>query len=71
MTTYTFSADHVVAEYCFVNEPIRVGQDSFYGTYYAAHGKLGCGRNYQTPETAIRELVMAHGCYNVRIHAEG
>jgi len=66
------SANHSSADWTLVNQPFavvesgefgayRVGGDSANG-YYAIAPKFGCGRNANSPESAIRNLVLSNGC---------
>ena len=69
-TRFCFSSEHVDAKWRFTMEPIRVTSESVHGepAYYADHGAFGCGRNYPTPKTAIRELIKSAACFNIQIH---
>jgi hypothetical protein len=68
-TEYRFSADHVSPSWRFDNEPITVfdGTDESGLVYYSTHPKLGCSKNYKTPDEAIRGMVGEHGCTNIRV----
>lgn len=74
---YIFSADHVLPDWRFENEPISVSCHRGYGDsanpieradYYSAnHARLGCSKGAATPEAAIRGMVAEHGCTNIRV----
>lgn len=69
-TTYIVTATHPHPEYCFDRTEVKVSQDAFDRSYYATHPKLGCGKNYGTPQQAIRALFNDHACSVVRIDNE-
>jgi len=66
---FLVTADHVDPYWACENMLFRVKQDIADGRFYAQARKYGCGRNYATPESAIRWLLKANGCTNVRIIA--
>jgi hypothetical protein len=80
---YIVSADHVSAKYQLTNvrfavdsheESGRVGfRAAAHGNpdeYWASLANFGCGRSCSTAEKAIRDLLAANGCTNIRINEE-
>jgi hypothetical protein len=66
-TTYLVTATHPHPDYTFDRTPVRVSQIHG-GTYwFADHPKLGCGKDYATPEAAIKGLFADHACRVTRI----
>jgi hypothetical protein len=53
-------ASHVSPEYTLRGNPVSV--HSIDGVFwFADHPKLGCGKEYATPDSAIRGLLHSHG----------
>jgi hypothetical protein len=67
---YIFSAEHVTERFTFQNEIIRVSEDTFENSFYADHNELGCSRSYDTPEKAIRMMLLQHGCTDIKIEGK-
>jgi len=61
--TYLVDASHPLPQYTFHNTPVKVTKEpeAGGGGFYADHPKLGCGRIYSAPESAIRGLFANHG----------
>jgi hypothetical protein len=60
---YFVSATHATRapDFTFTGTLVRVSETGD-GCYYATHDKLGCGRNYRAPESAIAELFRSSAC---------
>ena len=63
---YNVSADHVSPNHAFFAREFKVTQ-AYDGTYYAS-GHTGCSKPADTPENAIRNMLLEHACTNIRIH---
>jgi len=64
------NADHIAAEYACHDgifqvsaSPAQNGQSM----WSASHPKYGCGKDYPTPEQAVRDMLRSHACTNIRI----
>lgn len=78
---FIVTADHRAPEYRLTNQPFSVGCrtglgfERAYGeqpaTYFADLDPFGCGKSRTTPEAAIRDLLSANGCTNIRINIAG
>ena len=67
MRHFAVSADHSLSEYACADAHARCGKDAFHDTWYAVMARYGCSKNASTPEQAIRNMLLEHGCTNVRI----
>jgi hypothetical protein len=67
--THNVRAQHRSEQWAFEGEMETRATEHFDGskTYYAQHGKYGCGKNYPSRHEAIRGMLSDHGCYNIEI----
>lgn len=65
------TASHVAASWCFTDHPaIAKPSPGLPGKWYATSDRLGCSRDYDTPEAAVKSLFHANACSNVRLVQE-
>ncbi len=60
MANYLVNGTHPHPDYRLQDAIIDVRENSGEGTYYAKHALLGCGKDYKSPEAAIRGLCSAN-----------
>lgn len=71
-TFYEFSADHTLEDYSFnhgIMEVIEQERPSGLG-FCSSNARLGMSKVCDTPEQAIKMLLLQHGCANVIVHGE-
>lgn len=61
------TAKHISPKYACTDAPVRIGYDSYRGTYYANMAGYGMGHPFATPEEAVRGLLEHHACYDIQI----
>ena len=72
-TSYEFSADHVSENYRFNHSVMEINEYQRYPSgvgYCASHDKLGMSKDYDTPEQAIRMMLLEHGCSAIIVHGK-
>ena len=74
MVTHRVHAIHPTTGWDMVDEPIAV-YESAQGPgvppmHYAVHPELGCGKDYDTPVDAIRNLLEDHAYTVIKIEEE-
>jgi hypothetical protein len=62
---YFVTAKHPVAKFNLMMHPATVTESR--GLFYCVMTTLGCGKDYATPDAAIRGLVVDHGYYDIQI----
>jgi hypothetical protein len=66
----TVNADHVAPEFARQDAIFKVSPSSAQDgqtLWFASHPKYGCGKDYPTPEQAVRDMLRSHACTNIRI----
>jgi hypothetical protein len=66
MIKYLVSADHVAPEYTFKDYEVKVHHTGD-NKYFATAPKLGCGKDFSTPEEAAKYLFLINACTNIRL----
>ena len=61
------SADHVWEKYTFQDELFTAYKDAFNDEWYVSDGRLGCSKSRATPEQALEQMLIEHGCSNIKI----
>jgi hypothetical protein len=64
------NADHVATEYACHDAVFQVSPSPAQNgqiMWSAWHPKYGCGKDYPTPEQAVRDMLRSHACTNIRI----
>lgn len=72
-TFYEFSADHALEEYNFNHGVMEVIEQERYPSglgFCSSHSGLGVSKVYDTPEQAVKMLLLQHGCVDVIVHGE-
>jgi hypothetical protein len=66
-TTKTLKASttHVWEKYTFVEEEFTASYDELDKGWSISHPVLGCSKNRDTPEEALRNVLYEHGCTNI------
>lgn len=69
-TIYLVSADHVSPRFTFVNEAVEVSPSPGLPGRWYAWGKLGCSKDYTSPERAAAAMFHDNACTNVRVKVQ-
>ena len=64
---FTVSADHVSPRFALNGATVECRTNDDGETWYAVLPGFGCGRSLEKPESAVRALLAANGCKNIRI----
>jgi hypothetical protein len=68
MQKYLVTAAHVSPNWCFKDHPATAKQSpGLPGKWFATSDRLGCSRDYDTAEMAVRSLFYANACHSVRL----
>tara|TARA_R100000700_G_scaffold23056_1_gene29872 strand:+ start:269 stop:1210 length:942 start_codon:yes stop_codon:yes gene_type:complete len=68
--TLKASTSHVWEKYTFVEEEFTASYDELDKGWSISHPVLGCSKNRETPEEALRNVLYEHGCSDITIHEE-
>ncbi len=68
MQKYLVTAAHVSPNWCFKDHPAVAKQSpGLPGKWYATSDGLGCSRDCDTAEMAVRSLFYANACHGVKL----
>lgn len=68
--TIKASATHNWEKYTFTEEEFEASYDELDKGWSISHPVLGCSKNRETPEEALRNVLYEHGCSDITIHEE-